>query len=126
MLFGILQQLRLHGSSAQLITDTIAELTRSVTVYIATDINECRQEMSVQKCELKNGILARWEDNMEQYQEALKISINNKQKKLKRPMLELVRERMFYQSIIKHHASEYNIICIDNQPINILNSTKYY
>ena len=41
---------------------------------------------------------------MEAYKEALKIATMGAQQKLKQQMLKLVRERIFYQNVLIHHA----------------------
>lgn len=43
---------------------------------------------------------------MEEYKEALKIATLGVQQKLKQKMMEIVRERIFYQTVLTHHAGK--------------------
>ncbi len=50
----------------------------------------------------------RWEPQMEEYEEALKIANCSKQQELKSQMMAAVRERVFYLTTLKHHAVAYH------------------
>lgn len=66
----------------------------------------CRQEHVVQKFELENGISVRWEPDMEEYKEAMKIVTKGKQQRIKERMLATAKERIFYLSTLTHHAGK--------------------
>ncbi len=58
----------------------------------------------MRRFEVEHRVNVRWEPQMEEYQEALKIANCGKQQELKSQVMIVVIERVFYLTTLKHHA----------------------
>ncbi len=68
-----------------------------------------RHETMVRRFELQHGVAVRWDKEMEEYQEAVKIASMSKKQKLKEEMLNVAKERLFYMNTLTYHAGKQRI-----------------
>lgn len=105
----LVQLLISNKVSSQVLSETIQHLTRQVMcfffVWSGHDFSLlCRQESAIKRIETEHYVHVRWESQMEEYQEAMKIATIGKQQVLKDQMMTAVREKVFYLATLKHHA----------------------
>lgn len=68
-----------------------------------------RHESLVRRFEMEHGVAVRWDKQMEEYQEAVKIASMGKRQKLKEEMLNVARERVFYMNTLTYHAGKQRV-----------------
>ena len=102
----LVQLLIANQVSSQVLSETIQHLTRQVmcVVFVWSGYDFPYYAGKKVRFEMEHHVHVRWESQMEEYQEAMKIVTIGKQQILKDQMMTAVREKVFYLATLNRYC----------------------